>query len=292
MRLLILGATGMLGRAVHEEARARGVEVLGLSHQQADVRLTGEVERHLAGFGAGVVINCAALTDVDGCEGASDAALEINGRAVAGLAELSRRHGFRLVQISTDYVFDGCSERPYREADPPRPLSVYGASKLLGERAALAAPSSLVVRTSWLFGPGGRNFVATMLAAARAGGELRVVDDQVGAPTYAPFLAAALLDLAERGVAGIVHYRNREPVSWYDYARAILSLWGLENDIRPVATTEFPRPARRPAYSVLEVSRFEALLARPVEPWRQGLIAYRAFCESRVSPRKAGRGRE
>lgn len=292
MRVLILGAAGMLGQALLEQGRLRGVEMLGLAHAEADVRAIPEIDRRLVGYGAGVLINCAAKTDVDGCESATAAALEINGRAVEGLAELARRRGFRLVQISTDYVFDGRSERPYGEADRPAPLSVYGESKLLGERAALAAPGALVVRTSWLFGPGGRNFVATIVGAARSGRPLRVVDDQVGAPTYAPFLAAVLLDLIERGAEGIVHYRNREPVSWYEFAREILALFELESELRPVSTGELPRLARRPAYSVLDVACVEAILARPVESWRDGLLAYRGPGERGVSPKRLGRDRE
>jgi dTDP-4-dehydrorhamnose reductase len=182
-----------------------------------------------------------------------------------------------LIQLSSDYVFDGRSTVPYREEDLPNPLSVYGASKLAGERAALQAPRALVVRTSWIFGVGGRNFVDTMAGLlSRAGDPLRVVRDQVGCPTYAPFLAEAILDLGELGVEGTLHYCNREPTSWYEFALAIREHLRAEREVVPAQTEEVPRPARRPAYSVLDVSRTEAVLGRRVEPWDQGLALYLA----------------
>jgi dTDP-4-dehydrorhamnose reductase len=185
--------------------------------------------------------------------------------------------GARLVHVSTDYVFDGTAREPYKETAPTGPLSVYGKSKLEGERRALEYDRALVVRTSWLFGPGGPNFVATMVGLIEAGKvPLRVVDDQVGCPTYAPFLASALLDLsqggARLGTTGIVHYRNREPVSWYAFATEIARQWaGGRVEVSPVTTAEFPRPAPRPAWSVLDVARFEEITGRLVEPWVWGL---------------------
>jgi dTDP-4-dehydrorhamnose reductase len=273
MRCLVLGGTGMLGRAVVAAARSRGWAALGLSHAQGDLgrrdSLLGWAER----FRPEVVVNCAAYTKVDAAETDRERAFAVNGEGVANVAALARRAGARLVHVSTDYVFDGQAQEPYREDAPTAPLSVYGESKLAGERRALAWERSLVVRTSWLFGPGGHNFVATMVGLIEAGRlPLRVVTDQEGCPTSTPSLARALLDLAAREASGIVHYQDREPVSWYAFAVEIARLWSGAVEVIPVTSAEFPRPARRPAYSVLDVGRFETIAGRRVEPWEYGLI--------------------
>ncbi|MCL4836587.1 MAG: NAD(P)-dependent oxidoreductase [Thermoanaerobaculia bacterium] len=206
-----------------------------------------------------------------GC-GAGDGGQRRSGGHVAAAAATV---GARLVQVSTDYVFDGTARSPYAEEAPTGPRTAYGASKLAGERQALALPGALVVRTSWLFGAGGPNFVDTMLTlAARGERRIAVVDDQAGAPTYAPHLAAAILDLLERGAEGIVHYRDREPVTWAGFARAVFEEWLPEVEIVPVTTAEVPRPAPRPAYSVLDVAKVERILGRKVAPWRLGLVEH------------------
>jgi dTDP-4-dehydrorhamnose reductase len=266
----------MLGRAVVAEARSRGWAALGLSREQADVAgvagvdgLRGWAER----FRPDAVINCAAFTKVDAAETERDRAFAVNAQGVAHAAELAAAAGARLVQVSTDYVFDGAARSPYREDSAVAPLSVYGASKLAGERLALAYDRAVVVRTSWLFGPGGPNFVATMVQLIEAGRvPLRVVADQEGCPTSTPSLARALLDLAAREVTGIVHFQNREPVSWYAFAVEIARLWSGAVEVIPVTTAEFPRPAPRPAYSVLDVGRFESIAGRRVETWEEGLV--------------------
>lgn len=280
MRTLVLGGGGMLGTAVLAAARARGWPSLSLSRAQADIADEPRLDYWMAAFGPEAVINCAAFTRVDDCEARQEHALAVNGEAVGAVARAAARRGARLVQVSTDYVFDGGGrQRPYAEDDATGPRSAYGRSKLLGEERALAHGRGLVVRTSWLFGPGGPNFVTAILRQIDGGArELRVVADQVGAPTYTPFLARALLDLAPLPAAGIVHYRNREPVSWYSFAAAIARWWpgaaGAAALVTPVTTAEMPRPAPRPAYSVLAVERCEALLGRPVESWELGLAEY------------------
>ena len=280
MRTLILGGDGMLGRAVLAAARRRGWAALALGRAQADVTDPVRLDHWMDSFRPQVVVNCAAFTRVDDCESASDRALAVNGEAVGGLARAAAGAGARLLQVSTDYVFDGAQRAaPYREDDATGPRSAYGRSKRLGEELALAAGgSALVVRTSWLFGPGGPNFVAAIAGQIDRGTRpLRVVADQLGAPTYTPFLARALLDLAPLAATGIVHYRNREPVSWYSFAAEIARWWpGREGTVEvvPVATADFPRPAPRPAYSVLSVERCEALLGRSVESWEWGLAEY------------------
>lgn len=281
MRALIFGGTGMLGRQVVREARRRGVPALALSRAQGDVTDRQRLLYWADVFRPTVVLNCAAFTRVDECESRRDHAMAVNAHAVDHLVAAAARVDARLVQVSTDYVFDGDAERPYREDDPTAPRSVYGVSKLEGERRALEAPGALVVRTSWLFGPGGPNFVATMTRLIDEGRvPLRVVDDQTGCPTYTPYLARALWDLAALGTAGVVHYRNREPVTWCGFAREIARTWDRSTEVVPVTSEEFPRPAPRPAYSVLDVERFESLTGRRVEPWGLGLMEYLATCQA------------
>lgn len=270
-RALILGGTGMLGRAVVEHWRRRGGAALALSRAQADVN---DRERLLAWaehFRPEIVVNCAALTRVDDCEREREEAMATNGAALSNVTAAAERAAADLFHVSTDYVFDGRGQRPYDEQAPTAPLSVYGKSKLAGERLALRYPRTLVVRSSWLFGPGGPNFVKTMRRLADSGKPLRVVGDQIGCPTYALFLARAIWDLAGTGCYGVIHYRNRDAVSWYDFAREIL---GPDTEIESVTSGEFPRPAPRPAYSVLDVGRFEQVVGRRVEPWIHGLAHY------------------
>jgi dTDP-4-dehydrorhamnose reductase len=282
VRTLILGGAGMLGRAALAAARARGWPALALDRRQADVLDEARLAYWVQEFRPELVINCAAYTRVDDCESRPERAMAVNGEAVARVARAAERGGARLLQLSTDYVFDGGAGpgggEPYREDAATGPRSVYGRSKLLGEERALAYGRSLVVRTSWLFGEGGPNFVAAIVGQIERGTRpLRVVADQVGAPTYAPFLARALLDLGPLAATGIVHYRNREPVSWYSFAVEIARWWPASSgtvEVVPVATAEFPRPAPRPAWSVLAVERCEALLGRPVESWQLGLAEY------------------
>lgn len=280
MRTIVLGGTGMLGRAVVVEARTRSLPVLGLSREQADVRDRERLLYWVDAFRPELIVNCAAYTKVDACEGEGRVdAFAINGEAVDNVVAAAREAKARLVHVSTDYVFDGKASEPYAEDAPAGPLSVYGQTKLDGERRALSYDRSTVVRTSWLFGPGGPNFVATIVALIEKGQHLRVVRDQEGAPTYAPFMARASLDLAQLGAGGVVHYRNREPVSWYSFASEIAGLWSgtrRVQEVVPITTVEFPRPAPRPAYSVLDVSHFEEITGRRVEPWGWGLVEYLA----------------
>lgn len=297
MRCLVFGGTGMLGQAVVAEARSRGWAALGLSRSQADIANIANItdrERLLGwadAFRPEVVVNCAAFTKVDACETETERAFAVNGNAVANAAAVAGRAGARLVHVSTDYVFDGAANAPYDEEAPTAPLSVYGRSKLAGEAHALACERGLVVRTSWLFGSGGPNFVATMVDLIEAGRvPLRVVRDQEGCPTYAPFLAGALLDLARLGVTGVVHYRNREPVSWYAFAVEIARLWPGGVEVVPITTADYPRPAPRPAWSVLDVTRFEEHTGRRVEPWEWGLVETLGHLRQERELRKGRRG--
>jgi dTDP-4-dehydrorhamnose reductase len=275
VKTLILGAGGLLGRTVLAEGDRRGAELVGLGYGELDITdaraLTAAVERERPQC----IVNCAALTAVDACERRRDEAVLVNGRAVADIAGAARSVDADLLHLSTDYVFDGSAHEPYTEFAAPAPLSVYGESKLLGEAAALSYRRGLVLRTSWLFGAGGPDFVTTMAGLIRAGDKpLRVVDDEVGCPTYAPFLARAIWDLIGLRSSGILHYRNRDPVSWYEFASEIASLLGDPEEVVAISRRELARPAARPAFSVLDVSKFEGLLGRRVERWRPGLVEY------------------
>ncbi len=271
-RAVVLGAAGQLGREVADELRRRGVDVLAADRRRADVTDTEAIVALAARFGAAAVYNCAACTDVDGCESEPEAALEINGRAPARLAAALPR-ACRLIHVSTDYVFDGRGRRPYREDDETAPGTAYGRSKLDAEEA-VADAGGLVVRTSWVFGPEGRNFVSAIAARLGRGEPLRVVSDQIGCPTYAPYLSRALVDLQAAGAAGIVHYCNVPATSWHGFAIAIVGALGLNAEVEPIATADLPRPAVRPAYSVLDVARFESITNRRVEKWTSGLDDY------------------
>ena len=271
-RAVVLGAAGQLGREVADELRRRGTDVLAADRRRADVIDTEAIVALAARFGAAAVYNCAARTDVDGCEADPETALEINGRAPARLAAALPR-ACRLIHVSTDYVFDGRGRRPYREDDETAPGTAYGRSKL-GAEQAVAEAGGLVVRTSWVFGPEGRNFVSAIAARLGRGEPLRVVSDQIGCPTYAPYLARALVDLQAAGAAGIVHYCNAPATSWHGFAVAIVGVLGLNADVRAIATADLPRPAVRPAYSVLDVARFESITSRRVEEWTAGLDDY------------------
>lgn len=267
----------MLGQAVAAQWRRRQRAVLALGHQQADITARGPLIDLAESFRPELIINCAAFTQVDLCESEVETAMLINGDAVANVVAAADRIDARLIHISTDYIFAGPAGEPtpYLEDSPTGPLSVYGKSKLRGEEEALEYPKALVVRASWLFGPGGPNFVATIRRLLRtADASLRVVDDQVGCPTYTPFLARALWDLAHLEIYGAVHYCNRDAVSWHGFAEEIARFVAPEVSIQPVTTDEFPRPAPRPAYSVLDTQRFETAAGRRVEPWIAGLTAY------------------
>jgi dTDP-4-dehydrorhamnose reductase len=251
----------MLGQDVMRAAGERGV---GFAHAELDVTDADAVAEVLGGA---TVINCAAYTNVDGAEADPETANAVNAEGARNLAEAAAR----VIYVSTDYVFDGTKAGPYVESDPVNPLSAYGRSKLAGERATLtASPQSVIVRTSWLFGAGGGNFVATMLRIGEERGEVAVVDDQVGCPTFTGHLADALVALAEGHGHGFLHVAGSGSCSWFELARTIFDRAGMDVDVRPCTTDEFPRPARRPANSVLASER-----GAPALPaWQEGLDAY------------------
>jgi dTDP-4-dehydrorhamnose reductase len=272
MRLLITGAAGMLGRDVVEVATAAGHDVVGLARADLDITRGAEVRAAVSAAGPDAVINCAAWTDVDGAESDEEAATAVNGTGAGNVASAAARAGALVVHPSSDYVFDGTATDAYLESSATGPLSAYGRSKLAGERAvAQAAPRTAIVRSSWLFGAGGKNFVDTMLRLSGDRDEVTVVDDQVGCPTFTGHLATALVEVAERGLTGTMHVAGAGQCSWYDLAVAAFEASGAECEVHRGRTADLGRPAPRPAFSVLRSERDDA----PVLPdWREGLREY------------------
>jgi dTDP-4-dehydrorhamnose reductase len=274
-RVLVTGASGMLGTDLVPALTGAGCEVFARPKSDLDITSASQVERAFRDTRPEVVINCAAFTKVDGCE-SDPRAFEVNAAAVEILAGQCLVRSVQLVQISTDFVFDGSKTSPYREEDPPAPLSAYGRSKLLGEEAALSVPAGLVVRASWLFGRGGWNFVEAIRKQIDGGRRmLTVVDDQRGKPTSTTDFSEALLALLEQGAIGIYHFANRGAVTWFDFAREIVALSGhSEVEVSPIDSAVLARPARRPAYSVLDTGKYERVTGRAIRHFREPLAEY------------------
>jgi len=294
MRLWVIGGDGQLGRWLVRLARARPgcelADVLGRDRLDlADPSCADGLFQVGADALPDAVVNAAAFTAVDRCESEEPLARRVNAEAPGRLAARCRERGVRFVHVSTDFVFDGRARRPYREEDPPRPLGAYGRTKREGEERVLeACPAALVVRTSWVFGPG-RNFVRTMVEQAErrlrgeAEGPLRVVADQRGRPTYAADLADALLQLAGTGASGLLHWCNDGEASWYELARAALEEAGCTAvAVEPIRAEEWPRPAPVPAYSVLDIRRARSL-GVGARPWREALADYLGSEDSPVT---------
>jgi dTDP-4-dehydrorhamnose reductase len=276
-RVLVTGASGMLASDLLPLLAASGWEVLARPKSDLDVADAAAVSRALREMHPDVVVNCAAFTKVDACE-TDPRAFEVNAAGVANLADACGHVAAQLVQISTDFVFDGSKAAPYVEDDPVNPLSAYGRSKRAGEEAALRLPGSLVVRASWLFGRSGWNFIEAILKQVEGGkSRLSVVVDQIGRPTATTDLSEAILALLEAGAAGIYHFANRGEVSWNDFAREILWLAGRTDvAVDPATSGEIARPAPRPAYSVLDTGKFERLTGRRIRHFRDPLAEYLA----------------
>jgi dTDP-4-dehydrorhamnose reductase len=281
-KVLITGSHGQLGRALASICADRGVDFDGRDIDTLDIGDAAAVIEWTESSEPDVVINCAAFTAVDDCESDETSALRVNGTAVGHLAKACNTVGARLVQISTDYVFAGDGDRPYREGDPVAPNSAYGRTKLRGEELAREARRHLVVRTAWLYGHGGRNFVEAIRGQIDGGAEsLKVVADQRGSPTFCDDLAEAVLDLIGVDIDGVVHAANTGETTWHGFATAIARLLGSNIEVAGVDTEEFPRPAPRPAYSVLDTSRLSDALGRRMPSWEDALARYlEASCAS------------
>ncbi|AJY68588.1 dTDP-4-dehydrorhamnose reductase [Geobacter sulfurreducens] len=269
--ILVVGAKGMLGRDL---MRVLPGDVRGVDIEEIDITSPESVRRVILTLKPRVVVNCAAYTDVDGCETNADLAMAVNGEGVGNLAAVTREIGALLVQMSTDYVFDGAKESPFLEDDPVNPLSVYGRSKLLGEEKARENPDHLIVRTQWLYGLAGKNFVETMLRLSKERSEIAVVDDQVGSPTWTMDLALAISELIENNCRGTYHAANRGICSWYEFARTIFAEAGTEMTVRPQTTAQLGRPAPRPLYSALCCDKLTRDTGLELEGWREALATY------------------
>jgi dTDP-4-dehydrorhamnose reductase len=272
---VITGGAGMLGSALVDLAPA-GVQALGVDLSDGDLSQLEGARLALAASRPQVVIHCAAYTDVDGCTRDPQRAFLHNATAARNVAVVCRELGARLLALSTDYVFDGTKGSPYAEQDLPNPLNPYGESKLAAERlVAHELPDHLIVRTQWLYGPGGKNFVASMVARARTGGELRVVADQWGSPTYTRDLARGLWQAALSPARGLVHLTNAGAATWADLAEAALRAAGLDSvPVQRLSAADWPTPTVRPRYSVLDNQRWVRLGFTPLRRWEAAVDEY------------------
>ena len=271
MKVVVTGAGGQLGLDLLDAFADH--DVIGLTHEDLDVADEPAVVGALTHHEPDLVVHAAAWTDVDGCELDPDRAHRVNALGAWWVARACALVGATMVHVSTDYVFDGQGDLPYTEFDPLRPASAYGTSKAAGEhlvRATLAEHH--IVRTAWVCGARGRNFVRTMLRVGREQGRARVVDDQLGSPTFTRDLAAAIRELAVSGRYGTWHRTNRGECTWFDLAAATFELAGLDVDLQPMKSDELDRPAPRPAYSVLSDRHATLAGLSPLPPWRDGLV--------------------
>lgn len=284
MRLLIVGAAGQLGADLSSAAKEEGVEIEGLTRSDLDVTDPLALEEVLGSRRFDVLVNCTAYNDTAAAESDAQAAFRVNARAPELMAVAAREAGARFVHVSTDYVFDGRSGRPYTETDPPAPLGVYGASKLTGEALARRAhpEGTVVVRTAALFGVAGiggtGNFVETILRAGKArkesGSPLTVVHDVVVSPTASSDLASAILALERaNAAAGLYHVVNEGQASWFEFARAIVDAEALGIPVEPVPASTYPSPVRRPRFSALDTGKAAGIIGR-LPDWRDGLARY------------------
>jgi dTDP-4-dehydrorhamnose reductase len=275
MRIEVIGSRGQLGRELM--AHLAGTEHQGSGHdlEAVDIRDPSSVAALLDEVRPDTVINCAAWTRVDAAETEAEAAWQVNAVAPEILARACASRGILLCHLSTDYVFDGTATAPIDEAAVPHPESAYGRGKLAGEVAVRAIlPRHQIVRTAWLYGQEGPNFVLTMLGLARQRDRLRVVADQTGSPTWTGHLAPAIVRLAARGVPGTFHLTNSGSTTWHGFATAIVEEAGLRVPVDPISTSEYPTAAPRPAYSVLANRAWSELGEAPLPPWREGLRVY------------------
>jgi dTDP-4-dehydrorhamnose reductase len=269
--ILVVGHKGMLGQDLLTLLGERG---RGVDLPDIDITDMVSVQQVLTALKPTVVVNCAAYTDVDGCETDTETAMQVNGEGVAFLALVTREIGSKLVQISTDYVFDGSKGSPYREDDLQQPLNIYGESKLAGELNVDINPDNLLVRTQWLFGLKGKNFVETMLTLGKEKSMLSVVDDQIGSPTWTVDLARGIIALIDSGCCGTYHCVNSGSTSWNGFARAIFEEAGMAVQVDPMTTGQLNRPARRPLHSTLDCSKLVEHTGFVPQPWRHALQQY------------------
>lgn len=279
--VVITGGGGMLAHDLAAELRRRGVRPHLVARAECDISRRDQVQQLFRRYRPTLLLNCAAHTKVDQCEEDVERAFEINGEGPGILAEYASEFGTHLTHFSTDFVFDGQSDRPYLTSDRPSPLSVYGNSKLEGEKRVQNTPHGrwTIIRTAWLYGGHGHCFPGTILKAARAGQKLSVVNDQFGCPTFSVDLAATTLQLIDRSAVGLFHVTNAGKTTWFDFAQRILEVFGLNVELKPVSTEMWtrmrPKQARRPRYSVLDCSETMKVTGTPMRQWQDALLDYR-----------------
>jgi dTDP-4-dehydrorhamnose reductase len=289
MKILITGASGQLGKELTIALSKGGHEVLGCSRDSLDVTQWEQVSEVVWAFMPEVIIHTAAYTKVDDAESHVDLAYQINAMGTRNIAIAAENVGASLCYISTDYVFDGTKGSPYAVSDTPNPCNHYGQTKLAGERFVSQLSSrSYIVRTSWVYGMHGANFVKTMLKLASEREELQVVADQIGSPTYAPDLARFICMLIQTESFGLYHASNSGSCSWYEFAKAIIEEAGLNTRVVPITTEQFPRPASRPAFSVMDCSSIRMNGFKELRNWRDALGQFmrqwKYTCKESVEP--------
>ncbi|MFP7226144.1 dTDP-4-dehydrorhamnose reductase [Priestia filamentosa] len=274
-RILITGANGQLGKELVELLSSKEFDVYGCSRDDMDITNSEQVQEVINRINPEVIVHCAAHTKVDVAESEPEEAYSINAYGTRNVAVAAEKVGAKLVYVSTDYVFDGSGIEPYLEFSPTSPLGVYGKSKLAGEEFVKHLHSKFfIVRTSWVYGKYGNNFVKTMLKLGAEKDELSIVADQIGSPTYTVDLAQSILEMMETEKYGVYHFSNSGSCSWYEFAQAIFEEASLKVRITPCTTSEFPRPAQRPKYSVLNHSSLKLNKFREPRHWRKGLVDF------------------
>lgn len=285
--ILVTGANGQLGKELKQIASsfshpiAIGYEFVFLSREDLPIHHFEMVRHYFKTYQPDYLINCAAYTAVDRAEQEKELAFQVNGEAVGVLAAVCKENNCQFIHISTDYVFDGTATTPYKEIFPPHPISVYGASKLEGEKQAQQLnPDSIIIRTSWVYSEFGKNFVRTMLKLMQEKETINVVNDQLGSPTYAGDLAETILQIIANcqssivnWLPGIYNFSNKGIISWYDFAVAIKELIGSDCKINPIPTSQYPTAAKRPTYSVLDSSKIQEVFGIQLKNWRESLAA-------------------
>lgn len=281
MKILVTGAGGMLAKTLIPRLQRRGHEICALTKEELDITDAAKVISTFKDLPlkAEIVLHCAAYTKVDQAESEIEEAMAVNGTGTANVARAAAQPDIPMLYVSTDYVFDGTGKEPYKPEDKTNPISVYGKSKLMGERAVLDNLSRFyIVRTSWLYGPHGRNFVDTIEKLAQERDELQVVADQLGSPTSTLTLSEIIADLIETGRWGIYHASDEGITSWHEFARAIVKGIGRDNvNIKAITTADMPRPAPRPAYSGLDKTSLKAAIGRELTPWQDALAQYQSL---------------
>ncbi|MEH7493684.1 dTDP-4-dehydrorhamnose reductase [Neobacillus niacini] len=277
MKVVVTGAAGQLGQDVLLELDRKNHQAFGADRQQLDITNEEDVLAFISEVKPDVILHCAAYTNVDAAEENEEAAYQVNAAGTEYLAKAAKQTGAKMMYISTDYVFDGTASKPYEVDEPTKPLGAYGRTKLAGEQLLQKhLDEFFIVRTAWVFGIHGNNFVKTMIRLGKERGEVGVVHDQVGSPTYTVDLAQFMVELMETDKYGIYHATNSGVCSWYEFAVEIFKQADMNVTVNPLTSDQFPRPAARPKYSVLSKKMIEQQGLKPLRDWKEALVAYLA----------------